>query len=102
MEHIDVSNQSLATQEAEIYRFVIRTTDLKDPVETDRQRQKETEREGERERRRECLNVSNEFVVLLLYVWLGVKIQLRVPGNSNRYKFVRFSLIYLSVKVITV
>ena len=33
MEHIDVSNQSLAAQEAEIYRFVIRTTDLKDPVE---------------------------------------------------------------------
>ena len=32
MEHIDVSNQSLAAQEAEIYRFVIRTTDLKDPV----------------------------------------------------------------------
>ena len=33
MEHIDVSNQSLAAQEAEIYRFLIRTTDLKDPVE---------------------------------------------------------------------
>ena len=32
MEYIDVSNQSLAVQEAEIYRFVIRTTDLKDPV----------------------------------------------------------------------
>ena len=32
MEHIDVSKQSLAAQEAEIYRFVIRTTDLKDPV----------------------------------------------------------------------
>ena len=32
MEHIDVSNQSLAAQEVEIYRFVIRTTDLKDPV----------------------------------------------------------------------
>ena len=32
MEHVDVSNQSLAAQEAEIYRFVIRTTDLKDPV----------------------------------------------------------------------
>ena len=33
MEHIDVSNKSLAAQEAEIYRFVIRTTtDLKDPV----------------------------------------------------------------------
>ena len=32
MEHIDVSNQSLAAQEAEINRFVIRTTDLKDPV----------------------------------------------------------------------
>ena len=32
MEHIDVLNQSLAAQEAEIYRFVIRTTDLKDPV----------------------------------------------------------------------
>ena len=32
MEHIDVSNQSLAAQEAEIYRFVIRTTDLKEPV----------------------------------------------------------------------
>ena len=31
MEHIDVSNQSLAAQEAEINRFVIRTTDLKDP-----------------------------------------------------------------------
>ena len=30
MEHIDVSNQSLAAQEAEINRFVIRTTDLKD------------------------------------------------------------------------
>ena len=28
----DVSNQSLDAQEAEIYRFVIRTTDLKDPV----------------------------------------------------------------------
>ena len=33
MEHIEVSNQSLAAQEAEIYRFVIRTTDWKDPVE---------------------------------------------------------------------
>ena len=32
MEHIRVSNQSLAAQEAEINRFVIRTTDLKDPV----------------------------------------------------------------------
>ena len=32
MEHIDVLNHSLAAQEAEIYRFVIRTTDLKDPV----------------------------------------------------------------------
>ena len=32
MEHINFSNQSLAAQEAEIYRFVIRTTDLKDPV----------------------------------------------------------------------
>ena len=32
MEHTDVSNQSLAAQEAEINRFVIRTTDLKDPV----------------------------------------------------------------------
>ena len=32
MEHIDVSNQSLAAQEAEINQFVIRTTDLKDPV----------------------------------------------------------------------
>ena len=32
MEHIDVSNQYLAAQEAEIYQFVIRTTDLKDPV----------------------------------------------------------------------
>ena len=32
MEHIDVSNQSLAAQDAEINRFVIRTTDLKDPV----------------------------------------------------------------------
>ena len=32
MEHIDVSNQSLAAQEAEINRLVIRTTDLKDPV----------------------------------------------------------------------
>ena len=32
MEHTDVSNQSLADQEAEIYRFVIRTADLKDPV----------------------------------------------------------------------
>ena len=32
MEHIDVSNQSLAAQEAVINRFVIRTTDLKDPV----------------------------------------------------------------------
>ena len=32
MEHIDISNQSLAAQEADIYRFVIRTTDLKDPV----------------------------------------------------------------------
>ena len=32
MEHIDVSNQFLAAQKAEIYRFVIRTTDLKDPV----------------------------------------------------------------------
>ena len=32
MEHIDVSNQLLAAQEAEINRFVIRTTDLKDPV----------------------------------------------------------------------
>ena len=29
---MDVSNQFLAVQEAEIYRFVIRTTDLKDPV----------------------------------------------------------------------
>ena len=29
---IDVSNQSLAAQEAEIYQFIIRTTDLKDPV----------------------------------------------------------------------
>ena len=32
MEHIDVSNQSLAAQEAEINRFVIRTTDLKEPL----------------------------------------------------------------------
>ena len=32
MEYIDVSDQSLAAQEAEIYRFVIRATDLKDPV----------------------------------------------------------------------
>ena len=32
MEHIDVSNQPLAAQRAEIYRFVIRTADLKDPV----------------------------------------------------------------------
>ena len=28
MEHIDISNKSLAAQEAEIYRFVIRITDL--------------------------------------------------------------------------
>ena len=35
MEHIDVSNHSLASQEAEIVRFVIRTTDLKDPVSPD-------------------------------------------------------------------
>ena len=34
MEHIDVSNLSLATLGAEIFRFVIRTTDLKDPVYT--------------------------------------------------------------------
>ena len=32
MEHIDISNLSLATLGAEIFRFVIRTTDLKDPV----------------------------------------------------------------------
>ena len=32
MEHIDVSNLSLATLGAEIFRLVIRTTDLKDPV----------------------------------------------------------------------
>ena len=32
MEHIDVSNLSLAVMGAEIFRFVIRTTDLKDPV----------------------------------------------------------------------
>ena len=32
MEHIDVSNISLAILRAEIFRFVIRTTDLKDPV----------------------------------------------------------------------
>ena len=32
MEHIDISNSSLATLGAEIFRFVIRTTDLKDPV----------------------------------------------------------------------
>ena len=38
MEHIDVSNQSLTSQEAEIYRFVIRTTDLKDPVVKKRKR----------------------------------------------------------------
>ena len=34
MEHIDISNLSLATLGAEIFRFVIRTTDLKDPVAT--------------------------------------------------------------------
>ena len=32
MEHIDISNSSLATLVAEIFRFIIRTTDLKDPV----------------------------------------------------------------------
>ena len=32
MEHIDVSNLSLPTLGAETFRFVIRTTDLKDPV----------------------------------------------------------------------
>ena len=32
MEPIDAFNQSLGAQEAEINRFVIRTTDLKDPV----------------------------------------------------------------------
>ena len=32
MEHIDVLNLSLATLGAEIFRFVIQTTDLKDPV----------------------------------------------------------------------
>ena len=32
MEHIDVSNLSLGILGAEIFRFVIRTTDLKDPV----------------------------------------------------------------------
>ena len=32
MEHIDISNLYLATLGAEIFRFVIRTTDLKDPV----------------------------------------------------------------------
>ena len=32
MKHIDISNKSIAAQEAEINRFVIRTTDLKDPV----------------------------------------------------------------------
>ena len=31
-EHIDVSNLSLAILGAEIFRFVSRTTDLKDPV----------------------------------------------------------------------
>ena len=33
MEHNNVSNLSLAILGAEIFRFVIRTTDLKDPVE---------------------------------------------------------------------
>ena len=33
MEQIDVSNLSLGILGAEIFRFVIRTTDLKDPVE---------------------------------------------------------------------
>ena len=32
MEHIDISNLSLDILGAEIFRFVIRTTDLKDPV----------------------------------------------------------------------
>ena len=32
MEHIDVSNLSLATLGTETFRFVFRTTDLKDPV----------------------------------------------------------------------
>ena len=32
MEYIDISNLSLATLGAEIFRFVIRTTDWKDPV----------------------------------------------------------------------
>ena len=32
MKHIDVSNLSLATLKVEIFRFVIRTTGLKDPV----------------------------------------------------------------------
>ena len=34
MEHIDVSNLSLAILGAEIFRFVVRATDLKDPVES--------------------------------------------------------------------
>ena len=42
MEHIDVSNQSLAAQEAEINLFVIRTTDLKDPVQIQATRFKKT------------------------------------------------------------
>ena len=32
MEHVVVSNLSLATLGAEIFRFVIRTTDLKDQI----------------------------------------------------------------------